>query len=477
MKLSALLQGVETLSAFQDVEIERVTDKDKEISKNSLFVCIDGNRCDGHSLALKALQNGASAIITNRDLQTDNQIIVADSRKALAQIAANYYGNPAQKLKIIGITGTNGKTSTTFFIKQILEGLGHKCGIIGTVENSSGEESVESILTTPEPMELHRLLKQMAENGCEYCVMEVSSQALAQQRVYGIQFSAAALTNITGDHLDYHINMENYINAKLSLFEQADFACINIDDENSQNSLAGIKCPVKTYSASSNSADYTAKNIVYEKNGVNFLFVGLDCIGKINVRIPGRFTVYNSLCATSILLGLGHSIDKITQAAELVTTVKGRAETVEVPRSFRVMIDYAHTPDGLLNILNCVREITKGKVITVFGCGGDRDKTKRGKMGEIAGQYSDIAVVTSDNPRTENPLLIINDILCGMEKSKARLAVIENRRQAIEFALSKAKKGDTVLLAGKGHETYQIIGKEKILFDERKIVKEYFNKN
>ena len=476
MKLSALLQGVETPTAFQDVEIERVTDKDTEISKNTLFVCIDGNRCDGHSLAQKALKNGAVAVVTNRDLQIDKQILVADSRKALAQIAANFYGNPAKKLKLIGITGTNGKTSTTFFIKQILEAMGHKCGVIGTVENSLGEGSVDSTLTTPEPMELHRLLKQMADNNCEYVAMEVSSQALSQQRVYGLRFSAAALTNITGDHLDYHINMENYINAKLTLFEQADFACINIDDENSQNSLSSIKCPVKTYSALSNSADYTAKNIFYDKNGVNYLFVGLDCIGKINVRIPGRFTVYNSLCATSILLGLGHSIDEITKSVENITTVKGRAETVEIPRSFRVMIDYAHTPDGLINILNCVREITRGRVITVFGCGGDRDKTKRAEMGEIAGQYSDIAVVTSDNPRTENPLLIINDILCGMEKSKARIAVIENRRQAIEFALGKAKKGDTVLLAGKGHETYQIIGIEKIPFDERKIVKEFFNK-
>lgn len=475
MKLSALLQGVETTSAFRDVEIERVTDKDTEITKNTLFVCIDGNRTDGHSLALKALKNGAVAVVTSRNLQIDGQITVADSRKALAVIAANFYGNPVKKLKIIGITGTNGKTSTTFFIKQILESMGAKCGIIGTVENFSGEGSVDSVLTTPEPMELHRLLKQMAENNCEYCVMEVSSQALSQQRVHGISFSAAALTNITGDHLDYHINMENYINAKLSLFEQADFACVNIDDENAQKALDSIKCPVKTYSASNNSADYTAKNIVYNKESVNYFFVGLDCIGKINIQIPGRFTVYNSLCAASILLGLGYSIDKISKSAQLVAPVKGRAETVAVPRSFRVMIDYAHTPDGLLNILNCVREITTGRVITVFGCGGERDKTKRAEMGKIAGRYSDIAVVTSDNPRTENPLLIINDILCGMEKCKSRLAVIENRRQAIEFALSKAKKGDTVLLAGKGHETYQIIGTEKIPFDERKIVKEYFS--
>lgn len=476
MKLSALLQGVETSSAFQDVEIERVTDKDTEISKNTLFVCIDGNRCDGHSLAKSALEKGAVAVISSRDLQISEQILVADSRKALALISANFYGNPAKKLKLIGITGTNGKTSTTFFVKQLLESMGHRCGVIGTVENSSGEGGERSVLTTPEPMELHRLFKQMADNNCEYVAMEVSSQALSQQRVYGLNFSAAALTNITGDHLDYHINMENYINAKLSLFEQSDFACINIDDENSQNAIKNIRCQVKTYSAISNSADYTAKNIVYKQNSVEFLFVGLDCIGKINVRIPGRFTVYNSLCATCVLLGLGHSIDDVTNAIKNITTVKGRAETVEIPRSFRVMIDYAHTPDGLFNILSCVREITSGRVITVFGCGGDRDKSKRAQMGEIAGQYSDVAVVTSDNPRTENPLLIINDILCGMEKSKSRIAVIENRRQAIEFALGKAKKGDTVLLTGKGHETEQIIGTEKIPFDERKIVKEYFNK-
>ncbi len=476
MKLSALLQGVETASSFQDVEIERVTDKDTEISKNTLFVCIDGNRCDGHSLAKNALKNGAVAVIASRDLKIDKQILVEDSRKALALIAANFYENPAKKLKIIGVTGTNGKTSTTFFIKQILEGMGHKCGIIGTVENSSGDDSECSILTTPEPMELHRLLKQMADNSCEYVAMEVSSQALSQQRVYGLKFSAAALTNITGDHLDYHINMENYINAKLQLFEQSDFACVNIDDENSRNAINSIRCQVKTYSAVSNRADYTAKNIVYDFNGVEFLLVGLECIGKINVRLPGRFTVYNSLCAACVLLGLGHSIDDITRAVKSITTVNGRAETVEIPRSFRVMIDYAHTPDGLLNILNCVREITTGRVITVFGCGGDRDRTKRALMGEIAGQYSDIAVVTSDNPRTENPLLIINDILCGMEKAKSRIAVIENRRQAIEFALGKARKGDTVLLAGKGHEVYQLIGTGKIPFDERKIVKEYFDK-
>lgn len=476
MKLSTLLKDVETLCAYEDVEVERVTDNDKENLENALYVCIDGNHVDGHSLAKSALQKGAVAVLTSCDLGIPNQVVVENTRCAYSKIAANFYGNPAEKLKLIGVTGTNGKTSTTFFIKGILEALGEKCGIIGTVKNSTGDGESEATLTTPEPMKLHKLLGQMVNNGCKYCVMEVSSQGLSQERVCGLNFAVAVLTNITPEHLDYHGNMQNYIDAKLRLFEMSEFACINIDDDNIKSVVEKINCNFKTVSAISNNADYTAKNIVCSENGVKYEFVGMDCIGRIEVKVPGRFTVYNSLCAVAALLKLGFSIDDISSACKTLDFVKGRAEIVPVPSNFTVMIDYAHTPDGLANILECVREITKGRVITVFGCGGDRDKSKRAEMGRIAGSLSDIAVVTSDNPRTENPLLIINDILCGMEKSKARLAVIENRRQAIEFALSKAKSGDAVLLAGKGHETYQIIGNEKKPFDERQIVNNYFNK-
>ncbi len=474
MKLSSLLEGVKTQDVYEEREVERVTDKDSGNLKNSLFVCINGNRCDGHSLAKKAILNGAVAVVTDRDLSIPQQIIVEDTRKAFAQISSNFYGNPSKKLKIIGVTGTNGKTSTCFFIKEMLNSMGVKCGIIGTIKNGWETDETESILTTPEPMELHGLFSRMVESGCEYCVMEVSSQALSQKRVHGINFCASAITNITPEHLDYHGCMENYIGAKFELFNNSDFVCVNIDDENIWNNFNKIQCKTVTYSTIQDKADYTAKNIVCNENGIKYEFVGLDCISRIQSPLHGKFTVYNTLCAVSLLLNLGFSIDRITSAIRNVAFVKGRGEVVPVPKNYTVMIDYAHTPDGLQNILSSVREMTKGRVFVVFGCGGDRDKSKRAEMGRIAGELSNYAIVTTDNPRTENPLLIMNDILCGMEKTKSRIAVIENRRQAIEFALSKARKGDTVILAGKGHETYQVIGKEKIHFDEREIIEEYF---
>ncbi len=476
MKLSSLLKGVKTQDVFEEREIERVTDKDNENLKNALFVCVDGKSCDGHFLAKKAIECGAVAVVTSKDLNLPQQIIVDDTRKALAVIASNFYDNPSKKLKIIGVTGTNGKTSTSFFVKNILDFMGIKCGIIGTIKNCWDTEETESTFTTPEPMELHRLLNEMVKSGCEYCVMEVSSQALSQNRVYGIDFCASAITNITPEHLDYHECMENYIDAKLELFKKSQFACANIDDSIIAKNLDRINCKKITYSALYDKADYTAKNIICNENGIQYEFVGLDCISRIKSDLFGRFTVYNTLCAISILLNLGFHIEKISQAISQLPPIKGRAEIVKTPRNYTVMIDYAHTPDGLKNMLSSLREITTGRIILVFGCGGDRDKSKRAEMGKIAGEFANYTVVTSDNPRTENPLLIINDILCGMEKSKARIAVIENRRQAIEFALKKAKKGDIVLLAGKGHETYQIIGENKIPFDEREIINEYFGR-
>ena len=293
MKLSSLLEGVKTQDVYEERDVEGVTDKDSENLRNTLFVCINGNQCDGHSLAEKALKNGAAAIITDRDLSLPNQIIVDDTRVAYAKISSNFYGNPSKKLKIIGVTGTNGKTSTCFFIKQILNFIGIRCGIIGTVKNSWEADETESVLTTPEPMELHRLFSQMVNSGCEYCVMEVSSQALSQKRVHGISFCAAAITNITPEHLDYHGCMKDYINAKLELFNNSDFACINIDDENIYNNLDKINCKAITYSATQDKADYTAKNVVCNENGIKYEFVGMDCISRIQSGLHGKFTVYN----------------------------------------------------------------------------------------------------------------------------------------------------------------------------------------
>ncbi len=475
MKLSTLLNGVKC-STFKDVEIERVTDKDKEITKNTLFICINGNRCDGHTIASKAVEKGAVAVLTEQDLKIENQIIVENTRKAYSVIAANFYGNPSKKLKLIGITGTNGKTSTSFFIKSILDKMGVKCGMIGTIKNDVGAKEQESVLTTPEPMELQKLFADMVNNGCEYCVMEVSSQALAQKRTFGLEFLVAVITNITPEHLDYHLDMDSYINAKLSLLDMSKTAVVNIDDENIRNSISKITCDCFTVSTVSNSADYTAKNIVCNENGIRYELVGVDCISRISSKLLGRFSVYNTLMAVTTLMKCGFDIDKTADAVADVENITGRAETVRIQTNFTVIIDYAHTPDGLENILKSICEYKKGRLITVFGCGGDRDKSKRALMGKIAGELSDVAVVTSDNPRTENPILIINDILCGMERSKAKLVVIENRRQAIEFALSKAKKNDIVLLAGKGHEKYQIIGSKKVHFDEREIVRDFLTK-
>ncbi len=476
MKLSSLLKGVKTQDVYEERDVERVTDKDNENLKNALFVCVDGNRCDGHSLATKAIEKGAVAVVTNRDLNIPQQIIVEDTRKALAVIASNFYENPSEKLKIIGITGTNGKTSTCFFIRDILNSMGKKCGIIGTVKNCWESYETQSVLTTPEPVELHRLFSEMVKSGCEYCVMEVSSQALSQNRIYGIKFCASALTNITPEHLDYHGCMEEYINAKLELFKYSEFACINIDDEHIDKNIHRINCKKHTYSALYDRADYTAKNVVCNEKGIKYEFVGIDCISRIQSDLYGRFSVYNSLCAISILINLGFDIEQISTLVSQLKPISGRAEIVKIQKNYTIMIDYAHTPDGLQNILSSLRETTAGRIILVFGCGGDRDKSKRAQMGKIAGEYANYVVVTSDNPRTENPLLIINDILYGMEKTKARIAVIENRHQAIEFALKKAKKGDVVLLAGKGHEKYQIVGENKIPFDEKEIIYEYFGR-
>ena len=337
MKLSTLLKDVETLNVYEDVEVERVTDNNKDNLENALYVCIDGNRVDGHSLAKSAIKTGAVAVLTSYDLGIVNQIIVKNTRQAYAKISANFYGNPAEKLKLIGVTGTNGKTSTAFFIKGILQNLGKKCGIIGTVKNCIGDSESEATLTTPEPMKLHKLFSQMVDNGCEYCVMEVSSQGLHQERVCGLRFQGAVLTNVTPEHLDYHVNMQNYTDAKLKLFQMSEFACINMDDDNIKSIKNKISCPISTVSAIYNEADYTAKNIVCTENGVKYEFVGMDCIGRIEIKIPGRFTIYNSLCAVGILLKMGFSIDDISNACKKLDYIKGRAEIVKTPRNFTLL--------------------------------------------------------------------------------------------------------------------------------------------
>ena len=473
MKLSEILKGIDVKSAYSDVDVLDVTQDSRLVKEGSLFVCIKGAVFDGHNVAAEMLEKGAAAIVVERDLGLDKQIIVDNSRAVYSPICSNFFNNPADKLKLIGLTGTNGKTTTTFLIKQILENVGKKVGLIGTVQNMIGDKIYPAKFTTPDPYELQKLFAMMVDAGCEYCVMEVSSQALAQGRVNGLRFALAAFTNLTQDHLDYHKTWENYFNSKRILFENADIAVTNADDEHGMKIIEDLDFDkIVTYAVNTNDASYVAKNVSFKPSGVEYELVG-DSIGRCNCPIPGRFSVYNSLCAASCALSLGIDFSDVLDAISKSNGVKGRIEVVpNGGRDFTIIIDYAHSPDGLENIITSLQEIAKGRVVTLFGCGGDRDKTKRPKMGKIVAELSDYCIVTSDNPRSENPAEIIKDILVGMEGINTPYTVIENRKEAIAYAIKNAQKDDIILLAGKGHETYQILPTGTIHFDEREAVAE-----
>lgn len=472
MLLSELMKRVTDVPKEKDVQISFVTDRIDSVKTGCAFVCIEGKKNDGNSYACHAIEKGAACVISEKDTGVKEQIIVENSRRAYTLMCSAFYGDPAGKLKMIGITGTNGKTSTAFLLRELLESSGRKTGLIGTVSTIAGEREYSPEMTTPEPPELFRLFKEMTDGGCEYCVMEASSQGLDQQRLAGITFDIAIFTNLTEDHLDYHSTMDSYKQAKKILFENAKTAVVNIDDENGLSMTEGLPVKTVTYSMKNDLADYTAKNVELFENSVKYEFVGKGVIGRVKLGIPGRFTVYNSMAAAAAALELGVDMNTVMDAFAKSHGVKGRMETLDTGRDFTVIIDYAHTPDGLENLLSSVRDVYKGRIITVFGCGGDRDKTKRPIMGETVGRLSDIAVVTSDNPRSEDPDEIIGDILPGLKISKSKLYTISDRTQAIRKALSLAKEGDVVVLAGKGHEDYQVIGSGKIPYDEREIVKE-----
>ena len=471
MKLSEILKGIDVLNKYSDAEVIDVTQDSRLVKEGSLYVCVKGNTFDGHSVAEEMLENGAAAVVVERDLGLDKQVIVSDTRSIFSSVCANFFGNPAKNLKLIGLTGTNGKTTTTFLIKQILELTGKMVGLIGTVQNMVGDEIYPAKYTTPDPYELQSLFKKMVDAGCEYCVMEVSSQALAQGRVNGLQFHIGAFTNLTQDHLDYHKTWENYFNSKRILFKNSDIAITNADDKYGLEIVKDLPCKTVTYAVNTNNADYCAKNVKFKSDGVEYEIVS-DFIGRVSCPIPGRFSVYNSLCAAAVALSLGIDYKSVLTAISKSNGVKGRIEVVPTNTDYTVIIDYAHSPDGLENIITSLREIAKNRVVTLFGCGGGRDRTKRPKMGKIAAELSDFCVVTSDNPRTENPSAIIEDILEGMKGVSTPYVVVENRKDAIRWAMENAQPDDIILLAGKGHETYQILPTGTIHFDEREAVAE-----
>lgn len=442
------------------------------MTPGALFAAVPGTREQGSAYIEDAFSRGAVCALCEEKQEKFPHVLVPDVREALALSACTFYGEPSREMTLIGITGTNGKTTTTYLIKQMLAREGQKVGLIGTNQNMIGEEVLPASRTTPDAVTLQRLLRQMADAGCTAAVMEVSSHALMQSRAAGIRFALGVFTNLTQDHLDYHGTMEEYCRAKARLFPMCERAVVNGDDAWCEKILQSCTCPVLSYGQKFTN-DLVAWRPRYERERVRFTAVSDSAQAETSIGIPGGFSLYNGLAAIAAVHALGVPLEKAAASLEHCCGVKGRAEVVPTKRDFTVLIDYAHTPDALKNILLSVCSFSDGRVITVFGCGGERDRGKRAKMGRIASELSDAVVLTSDNPRGEDPYAILHDILSGMAGSKTPFSVIENRRAAIRFALDMAAAGDVILLAGKGHETYQIVGNETLALDEREVVKEY----
>jgi len=474
MKLRDLLAGIEVLetAADLDLEIGSIAYDSRKVTPGSLFVAISGFASDGNRYIPMAMEKGALAVVTARKPEWPvPYILVRSDRMALAMLGTNWYGHPAGSMTMIGVTGTNGKTSVTLLLKQVLERtLGAKVGLIGTMENLIGQESIPTERTTPESFELQGLFARMRDAGCTHVVMEVSSHALALERVGGVRFQLAAFTNLTEDHLDFHKTMEAYCEAKAALFARCDRAVINADDAYAREMQKKAACPVLTTSVHGKSGLY-AEDVELLADKVRFTAVHGDSRTPVELPIPGRFTVSNALTVMGIAMSMNIPAADCACALSQAKGVKGRVEVVPTPgMPYTVLIDYAHTPDGLENVICSVKDICRGRVISVFGCGGDRDPIKRPIMGSIGVSNSDIAIITSDNPRTEDPMAIIEDILKGVKPEDGEYIVIEDRRRAIRYAMDIAKKDDIIILAGKGHETYQDIGGHKFHLDEREEV-------
>ena len=473
MNLYRLLEGLEWKGSVPDQDIPSLTCDSRQVEPGSLFFCIKGGQSDGHDFAKAACEAGAAAVVVERDLGIPGQILVGNSRLAYSIVCGNYFGNPARKMKLVGITGTNGKTTTTYLIKHILETTGAKVGLIGTIQIEVGDQPLLAKYTTPDPYQLHTTFAQMEKAGCEYVVMEVSSHSLDQNRVAGLTFEVGVFTNLTQDHLDFHKTMEAHCDAKAILFQNCDVGVCNADDPWTERLLQNAACRQYFY-AEHAAADLRAEHITLAADHIAFDAVTKDSRTPIKVGIPGGFMVYNTLDVLGAALALGVPLEKSARVLAAVPHVKGRVEVVPTPgKDYTVLIDYSHTPDSLENILRTVKGFAKGRTVALFGCGGDRDRTKRPIMGSVAAELADFVVVTSDNPRTEDPEAIIADILPGLEGSGTPYQVICDRVEAIHWAMDHAQPGDVIALCGKGHETYQEVNHEKHHMDEREIVAEH----
>lgn len=494
MKLSQLLENVTVSKLFQtmygqmvvtqDVEVNNVQYDSRKIQRDDCFVALKGTASDGHAFLQNAISQGARALVVQDDNAIPDslcmhsgviKVVVPDTRKALARISANFFHHPSKHMKFVGITGTNGKTTTSHLIKSILEAAGEKVGLVGTIEYKMGDRILPATHTTPESLELNELFDAMLKNGCTSVSMEVSSHALDQSRVYGLDFTVAVFTNLTQDHLDYHGSMDRYFHAKNILFNElqpSGWAVINHDDRRGLDILDSVKAHTISYGMNT-SADIRVTGLKLSIDGSSLQVSDGRSGWTMTTPLIGRFNAYNVLAAYATGRALGIPHEQILAGISNLKNVRGRFERIASPFGWTAIIDYAHTPDALENCLRAIHDIlpsqNRGRIITVFGAGGDRDKTKRPQMGQIAGDYSDIVIVTSDNPRTEDPEKIIDDVMRGIIRRASVLREVD-RRLAITQAVSCAQRGDVILIAGKGHEDYQVIGKEKIHFSDREIV-------
>lgn len=478
MKLKDLLLGMDytCITGNTEQEIDQVIYDSRIKTQKGLFIAIEGYQTDGHKYIASAIENGARAIIVQKPVRVDNQEVTViqteDTRLAMALIARNEYGHPSDQFQLVGVTGTNGKTSITFLLGQILEAYHKKIGIIGTIENRIGSQVLKAERTTPESLDLQRLFRKMADERVDVAMMEVSSHALALKRTVGSNFKVGIFTNLTQDHLDFHKTMENYAKAKAKLFKACEVGIVNQDSDYIDLIMEGATCQLVTYGID-HPSDYHAKNIEITATGVTYDLQAPEGSFKVSVPIPGKFTVYNTLAVIAAARQLGLEMSQIIETLRNVKGVPGRVQSFSSTKGYSVLVDYSHTPDGLENVLETIKEFAKGRIITVFGCGGDRDTTKRPIMGKIAATYSDHVIITSDNPRTEDPNQILDQIEVGVKALASHYDKIENREMAIRLALQEAKKDDVVLIAGKGHENYQILKDRIIHFDDCEVVRNY----
>ncbi len=473
MQLFYLLKNAEykLLKGNLETDIKHITIDSRKVRKDSLFICIKGFKTDGHKYIKSAIEQGCVAIVVEEDVEPVENIAVikvSSSRKAMAVIAANFYDNPADYLTLIGVTGTNGKTSTTYFMEAILDCFAVKSGVIGTIDTRVGNKKVDihfDTSTTPDTIELHQIFKYMKEKQAKYVVMEVSSHSLALSKVDGINFHIAIFTNLTQDHLDLHVDMESYLKEKAKLFKMCDIGVVNADDAASDYIIKNSSCKILTFSINKKS-DFQAFNVEYYNTGVVFNLLINGKTERFELPVAGEFTVYNALGVISAAVALGIPVEVIKHGLKTMKGVPGRIQSVPNKKGISVIIDYAHTPDGLENIIRAVRGFTDGSVIIVFGCGGDRDPLKRPIMGEIAGRLSDYCIITSDNHRTENPQTILEQIEVATAKTGCKYEMFVDRKEAIKRAISIATPNDSVIIAGKGHENYQIFADRTIHFDD-----------